>query len=309
MTDRNLHAVLSEEFRGMCGKVSLSEHTTWRIGGPALQITATSGENLGKILSFFQSWNVPWFILGMGSNVLAPSEGTDHVILRLSGDLAGTAFGKEGHRWRVTAGGGARLPSLSGAACMQGASGLQFAVGIPGTVGGAVVMNAGAYGSTISDLLETVTVRLSSGARETLAAEDCGFGYRTSRFGQEAAVIESVDLVLEEGDPDELRREAVEILELRRRKFPLDYPNAGSVFRRPYDGTPPGLLIEQSGLKGFRIGGAGVSTRHANFVVNMGDASSGDVEAVIETVRSRVFEDTGISLREEILYMPRGEES
>ncbi len=309
MIDRKLHAALTEEFPGICETVSLSEKTTWRIGGTAFQITIKSGENLGDVLSFLHHGNVPWFILGMGSNVLAPSEGTDHVVLRLSGDLAETVFRKDGHRWRVSAGGGARLPSLAGAACMQGASGLQFAVGIPGTMGGAVVMNAGAYGGTISDLLETVTVRFVSGLRETLPAADCGFGYRTSRFAQEVAVIESVDLVLEEGDPRELIHEAVEILELRRAKFPLDYPNADSVFRRPDYGPPPGFLIERSGLKGLCIGGAGVSTRHANFVVNMGDASSGDVTAVIEAVRKKVFEDTGISLREEILYMPRGEGS
>jgi UDP-N-acetylmuramate dehydrogenase len=189
---------------------------------------------------------------------------------------------------------------------MLGASGLQFAAGIPGTLGGALVMNAGAYGTEISRLVRTVAVRRPDGGREVLEAGECRFGYRTSRFQEERVVVESAELLLASADPDVLRREAVDVLELRRRKLPLGWPNAGSVFRRPDDDHPPGRLIEQSGLKGFSVGGAEVSTLHANFVVNKGGASSGDVIAVIEAVRERVLSDSGISLQEEVVYMPRG---
>jgi UDP-N-acetylmuramate dehydrogenase len=306
MTRGELLAVLGDEFPGRCRIADLSAHTTWRIGGPAVVLEADSPDMLGGVLSFLDLRRIPWFVLGMGSNVLAPSEGTDVAVLRLTGGLAGKSFRRAGDSWLVSAGGGTRLPSLAGAACMLGASGLQFAAGIPGTLGGALVMNAGAYGSEISGLVRAVAVRRPDGGREVLEAGECGFGYRTSRFQGERVVVESAELVLAPGDPGVLRMEAADVLELRRRKLPLDWPNAGSVFRRPDDDHPPGRLIEESGLKGFRVGGAEVSTLHANFVVNKGGASSGDVMAVIEAVRERVFSDSGVSLQEEVVYMPRG---
>ena len=191
---------------------------------------------------------------------------------------------------------------------MSGAEGLQFAIGIPGTTGGAVAMNAGAYDCTISSLVEKVTVRLASGEKKELESGECRFGYRTSRFLGGDTVVESVDLLLGKGDPDVLKRDAAGILALRRRNYPLDRPNAGSVFRRPDQGPPPGLLIEKAGMKGFACGGASVSRLHANFIVNDGNATSDDVARLIDTVRDRVSEKSGILLEEEIRYIPSGGE-
>ena len=278
--------------------IELSEYTTWSIGGPAAAVTVNTEEELTAILGSINENSLPWAILGKGSNTLAPTEGWHGVVILLGGELAGFSFNGN----VLTAGGGAHLPSMSGAACSLGLSGLVFSVGIPGTAGGAVFMNAGAYGSSISELVEEIRVLHPSGSIEYLTAEDCGFGYRTSRFQKDDSIILKVVLKLSD-EPvcrDDLRRDARDILRLRREKFPLHAPNAGSVFRRPDKGPPPGKLIEDSGLKGFRLGGAMVSPTHANFIENAGGATSSDVLQLIELVASRVREATGITLKREI---------
>ena len=303
-TDPALKSLLEEHFPRTCSLIRLADHTTWRIGGMAVSLAVTDAEALQASLAFLDENGIPWLILGMGSNVLAPSEGCGHVIVRLTGDLRKAVFSRDGRGWRIEAGGGAHLPSLAGAACMQGAGGLEFAVGIPGTVGGAVFMNAGAYERSISDTVESITVLDPSGRRSVLHRKNCLFGYRQSRFQEEPLVVESITMRLDECNAAVLRRRASEILELRRGKFPLNLPNAGSVFRRPEGEPPPGWLIERSGLKGFEVGGAMVSTLHANFIVNTGGATSDDVIGLISLVREKVREDTGIELMEEIRYIP-----
>jgi UDP-N-acetylmuramate dehydrogenase len=278
--------------------IRLSDFTTWGIGGYTASCAVTSEQELAEVLNLLQERSLPWVILGKGSNTLAPSEGWHGVVVLLKGSF--TEFSFKGNL--VTAGGGAHLPSVSGAACSTDLTGLVFAVGIPGTVGGAVFMNAGAYGSSISDLVEEVGVLHPGGAIEYLTAEECGFAYRTSVFQKNGAVVLGATLRLSRaaGNSGELRREAREILQLRRRKFPLDVPNAGSVFRRPDNGPPPGKLIEDCGLKGYRTGGAVVSRVHANFIENAGGATSSDVMHLIEYVTDRVRRNTGIVLRREI---------
>ncbi|MCD6588870.1 MAG: FAD-binding protein, partial [Candidatus Fermentibacteraceae bacterium] len=218
--------------------IRLSDLTTWGIGGYTASCTVTSEQELAEVLNLLRGKSLPWVILGKGSNTLAPSEGWHGVVVLLRGDF--TEFSFKGNL--VTAGGGAHLPSVAGAACSTGLSGLVFAVGIPGTVGGAVFMNAGAYGSSVSELIEEVRVLHPGGAIEYLTADECGFGYRTSVFQRRDTVVLGATLRLSRaaGNSGELRREAREILRLRRQKFPLDVPNAGSVFRRPDNGPPPG---------------------------------------------------------------------
>ncbi len=278
--------------------IKLAEYTTWGIGGPAASVMANTMEELYDTIGFLSDNSLPWVVIGRGSNLLAATEGWHGVIVLLRGKLAEFSFNGP----LLTAGGGAHLPSMAAASCSRGLAGLSFAVGIPGTAGGAVFMNAGAYGSSLSELVKEVTVLHPPDSIEYLTAEDCGFGYRTSRFQKNDSIVTSVVLKLSDNMENrvDLRRKAREILSLRREKFPLEVPNAGSVFRRPEEGPPPGKLIEDCGLKGMRIGGAVVSTVHANFIENAGGATSSDIMQLIELVILRVRQATGITLKREI---------
>lgn len=260
---------------------------------------------LADLLGLTFSEGIPWFILGQGSNVLASDAGCEEVIIRLSGDLAKTSWYSLKNGWILKSGGGVHLPSLSGAACSRGASGLEFAIGIPGTVGGAVFMNAGAYGNSISDFMKSVSVLDFRGSENIIDRDECCFEYRFSRFQSEKTVITEVEMLLGVDDPNVLRSEGKRILDLRRKKFPLQYPNAGSVFKKPEEGVPPGKLIEDAGLKGKTAGGAMVSEKHANFIINTGGATSANIIELIEIVREAVLSRSGILLKEEIQYLGR----
>ena len=278
--------------------IQLSDFTTWGIGGPTASVEVNSSEELVKIVELLLMNSIPWVILGKGSNTLAPTEGWNGVVIFLKGALAEFSFSGS----ILSAGAGAHLPSVAGAACTRGLRGLVFAVGIPGTVGGALFMNAGAYGSSVSEFVKEVRVLRPNGSIEYLTAEECEFGYRSSMFQKNGSIILSAVFKLSEGilSACKLRLEAREILRMRRRKFPLHAPNAGSVFRRPNNGPPPGKLIEDCGLKGYRLGGAMVSTVHANFIENTGSATSTDVMSLIEYVIGRVRQASGITLKKEI---------
>lgn len=295
--------LLTESFPADVEIQQLRGLTTWQTGGPAVSVTATSCGMLADLLGLTASEGIPWFILGQGSNVLASDSGCREVIIRLSGDMSETVWHRSEKGWGLKTGGGVRLPSLSGAACSRGASGLEFAIGIPGTVGGAVFMNAGAYGNSISDFLKSVSVLDYRGSANIIVEDECCFGYRSSRFQKERAVITGIELSLGIGDPTVLRSEGKRILELRRKKFPLNYPNAGSVFRKPDEGIPPGKLIEDAGLKKRTVGGAMVSGKHANFIINTGKATSDDIAELIDVVRESVLDFSGILLKEEIRYL------
>ncbi len=278
--------------------ITLSEFTTWQIGGEVVSITVFSLSELAETVLFLKSNSIPWQVLGKGSNTLAPTEGWSGVVVILSGELAEFSFNGKFLR----AGGGAHLPAMAASACSHGLSGLVFAVGIPGTSGGAVFMNAGAYGSSISDFVHKITAVHSDGNIEYLSSKDCGFGYRFSNFQKNGSIVAEVTLELLEGisSKEELQRDARRILQKRRDSFPLYAPNAGSVFRRPDNGPPPGKLIEDCGLKGVKIGGAMVSFTHANFIENTGGATCEDVLDLIQLVIGKVKEISGITLRTEV---------
>ena len=295
--------MLSEHFHRDVAILQLRELTTWQTGGPAVCVTVTSAGMLADLLGLTAGEGIPWFILGLGSNVLASDEGCREVIIRLSGAMAQTVWHRSGNSWDLKIGGGVHLPSLSGAACSRGASGLAFAIGIPGTVGGAVFMNAGAYGNSVADSLKSVTVLDYEGSASIIPVEECCFGYRSSRFQKERTIITGATMSLESRDPDVLRSEGKRILDLRRKKFPLQHPNAGSVFRKPDEGISPGKLIEDAGLKGRTVGGAEVSRRHANFIINTGKATSDDIAELIDIVRESVLASSGMLLKEEIRYL------
>lgn len=283
---------------GRVEEVRLGELTTFRVGGAATVVTLSNPGEVEEVLRICSEFGLAWYVLGRGSNVLVPDSGIDGVVVRLGGRLASRNFTGTG----IEAGAGASLPPLCGAACMSGLSGLSFAVGIPGTVGGAIVMNAGAYGRSISDVVERVRC-FDGGALEwlELGAEECLFGYRSSLFrDRRELLITGAVLELPRSDPERLVSEARKYLGERRKRFPLSLPNCGSVFKRPVGNTPPGRLIEDAGLKGTRIGGAMVSDVHANFIVNLGDATSGDIRELMELVKNTVLERTGVLLEEEV---------
>ena len=297
--------LLRERFPGSAGRIMLCERTTWRIGGPALSITVGSVPMLSDLLGLTAEEGIGTFVLGKGSNILASDEGCDRVIIVLGGDLTRADWKSDDDRWILSCGAGRRLPSLAGAACTRGASGMDFAVGIPGTIGGAIFMNAGAYGGSISDDLTAVRCVGPSGEERVMRPSECGFGYRSSVFQGGSLVITGAEFLLRGGDPAALRERARSVLALRRDTLPLDLPSAGSVFRKPSGEIAPGKVIEESGLKGRMVGGAMVSRIHANFIVNTGGASSSDVSDLIETVKDEVHSRTGILLAEEIRYLGR----
>lgn len=304
MTERDAIGAIAEAFPGRVRTARLSDLTTWRIGGDTAVLDARSAGMLEEAAGRAGELGVDTFVLGRGSNILASDSGFDGLLIRLSGSFLDVGWRRDGDMWRVEAGAAAMLPGLAGAACMKGAAGLEFAAGIPGTVGGAVFMNAGAYGASISGLVSSVRI-LSGEGWSTVDRETCGFGYRTSFLQSSRGIAVSVVLELPAGDPAALMEAASGILRRRRESFPLRLPNAGSVFRRTEGAPPPGRLIEDAGLKGRRAGGAMISDLHANFIVNTGGASSGDVTGLIGDARRAVLETSGVTLAEEIRYLGR----
>ena len=272
----------------------LSLHTSFRIGGPArLLALPGSGEELAALCRLLRSLGEKPLILGNGTNVLAPDEGLDRCVIltaraegaRIAGDV-------------LEADCGASLTALAAKAAKEGLAGLTFAYGIPGTLGGALVMNAGAYGGEMKDAAEE-TRFLDGDLRERVyRGPEQGFGYRSSAFTGDMVIL-SARLRLRPGDPDALREECRQLLERRRSSQPLDLPSAGSAFKRP-EGAYAAALIDRAGLKGFRIGGAMVSEKHAGFIVNAGGATASDVRRLLDEVRERVLRTSGIALEPEI---------
>lgn len=273
----------------------LKDHSTMRVGGPAKRACfPDTVEDLCKAVWECSMENSRFIIVGNCSNIVFPDEGYDGTVIftyKLKGiNIEGT---------RLTALCGEKLTAVSKAATDASLSGLEFAYGIPGTVGGGVFMNAGAYGGEIKDCLTTVKVLDLNGEISVLPADSLEMGYRTSIFKNKSMFVLEATFELARGDKDEIKRITEENMHKRAEKQPLDKPSCGSAFKRP-EGHFAGALIEQCGLKGFSIGGAQVSEKHAGFIVNTGDATSADIAALIEYVQKTVLEQTGVSLEPEI---------
>nr|WP_041272007.1 UDP-N-acetylmuramate dehydrogenase [Desulfitobacterium hafniense] len=276
----------------------LQKLNTWRIGGLAETVCwPESEEELREIWLKCQEQGIPFRLFGRGSNVLFPDEGLPGVTV-ISTGLAQSVWDSE----RVTVGAGYSLARLSQEAADRGLTGLEFARGIPGTVGGAVVMNAGAHGGSIQDILEEVKILAPEGEVQRLAKEDIQFGYRECSLRDQAIVLEGV-FHLKPGDPDVIQATMSENLARRKAAQPLELPNAGSVFRNPPGGSA-GRLIEEAGWKGKRLGGAQVSSKHANFIVNQGNATARDVLALIREIQKDVHHQFGVELKTEVRYIP-----
>ncbi len=277
-------------------KEPMSRHTTFRTGGPAdWYVEPEQLNELKDILTACREENVPYYILGNGSNLLVGDGGYRGVMIALGPGFA--EVGADGCRIRARA--GALLAAPVKLALERGLTGLEFAAGIPGSVGGAVVMNAGAYGSEISRVLKSATLLTQEGEIRDLPASDLELGYRTSCVqGMNAIVLEAV-FELEESDPVQIRARMDELTARRREKQPLQFASAGSTFKRP-PGYFAGRLIEESGLKGFSIGGAQVSEKHSGFIINRHQATSADILQLCREVQRRVREKQGVELELEV---------
>lgn len=280
----------------------LSRHTTFRIGGPAA-LMALPGrmEEVRTVLKTAAELDVAPFFLGNGSNLLAADEGYPGFVVKLAGEFEEICFcpAPEGGTPQLTVGGAALLSALSKTALHWGLTGLEFAGGIPGSVGGAVTMNAGAYGGEISQSLLWVCAVDRRGEERNFRASECGFGYRRSIFsGGEFLILEAL-FRLEPGEPEAIKTRMEELAARRREKQPLEFPSAGSMFKRP-PGHFAAALIDQCGLKGLTVGGAQVSEKHAGFVVNRGGATCADVLELVRQVKGRVLQQTGVELEMEV---------
>ena len=277
----------------------MKRHTTFRIGGPAdYFLLPSSEEELSGILKICKNEELPYFILGNGSNLLVSDEGYRGVIIQLYrnyGDI--TVKGNEIH---ATA--GALLSQIAAAAKNASLTGFEFAGGIPGTLGGAVVMNAGAYGGEMKDVLKEVTVMTAAGEILVLPAEKLEMGYRTSLVKTKGYLVLSAVIVLEQGNQEAIKARMKELTEQRVSKQPLEFPSAGSTFKRP-EGYFAGKLIMDAGLRGYQTGGAQVSEKHCGFVINKDNATAADVCRLLRDVQDKVKEQFGVTLEPEVKFL------
>lgn len=275
----------------------LARHTSFRIGGPAaIFAQPATVDELSKLLRFLAARGISPRILGAGTNVLAPDEGLREAVICTKDALTGLCDLGGG---KIEAYAGETLSKTAVFARNLGLTGLEFAHGIPGTVGGGIYMNAGAYGGEMKQVAMETTVLTMDGETRVFAGEAQGFAYRTSAFENFHAIIVKTVFQLAPGDKEEISARMQELMEKRRASQPLELPSAGSTFKRP-EGAYAGALIQQANLKGVFVGGASVSEKHAGFVVNTGGATARDVKALIELVQKKVFETSGYSLQPEV---------
>lgn len=281
----------------------MKRHTSFRAGGNAEWFCIPeTAEELKAVVCACNKAGMPWYMTGNGSNLLVSDDGFPGVMISTG------KFDKlEVKGGTVTAGAGVLLARAAGAALKAGLTGLEFAAGIPGSVGGAVVMNAGAYGSEMKDVLKNVTVLTDDGEVQTLTAEELELGYRTSSIQKNGWLVLEAEFELQQGNPEEIRARMDDLAFRRRDKQPLEFPSAGSTFKRP-EGHFAGKLIEDAGLKGFSVGGAEVSVKHAGFVINKGGATASDIYSLCKKVERTVMETFGVALELEVRLLGRFEE-
>lgn len=280
----------------------LANHTTWRIGGPAdLLIQPKDKASLQKALQIIHRHEIPWNVIGRGSNLLVRDRGIRGAVLKVAEGLSHCEFRGE----EVCVGAGYSMIRLAVETGKMGLTGMEFAGGIPGTVGGAVYMNAGAHGSDLSRILIDAEILFENGESKVLSNEELSFSYRTSLLQKQKGIVLEARFQLRTGDRKEIAATLAANKERRRNTQPLQMPCAGSVFRNPPN-DHAGRLIEAAGLKGYQIGGAQVSEKHSNFIVNFGGATAADVLTLINHVRSTILEKNGIDLHPEVLVVGEG---
>ena len=280
-------------------KEPMSRHTTFRVGGEAdALLKIRSKEQLEKLIPYFKMVELPYFVIGNGSNLLVGDKGYRGIILQLSDGM--DQIRVEGCRLTVQA--GCLMSQVARAAYENSLTGFEFASGIPGSIGGGVVMNAGAFDGELKQVVTRVWVLNEDGEVWILDNQDMEFGYRTSVIKKRPFVVVQVELELETGNPEQIKAKMDELNQRRRDKQPLQYPSAGSTFKRP-EGYFAGKLIMDAGLRGYSIGGACVSEKHCGFVINKGNATAADVAEVIREVQERVKDRFGVTLETEVIFL------
>lgn len=290
-----------ETLCGICGaahvlvREPMSRHTTFRTGGPADLLVQPEAEQIAPILEVCRNEEIPWTVIGNGSNLLVGDSGIRGVVLEIGKQMSDVVI--EGTV--ITAGAGAMLSSIASRAAAAELTGMEFASGIPGSLGGAVVMNAGAYGGEMKDILQKVTVLTPDGTVQTLSVKELELSYRHSIIPEKGYLVISAVLKLQAGNADEIQSIMDDLKEKRVSKQPLEYPSAGSTFKRP-EGYFAGKLIQDAGLRGFRVGGAQVSEKHCGFIINRDQATSTDICQLMQQVSEIVYEKFGVRLEPEV---------
>jgi UDP-N-acetylmuramate dehydrogenase len=307
MASLNSHAKdLSRFWKGKIfwGK-PMAQYSTFKVGGPAEAIISVANiEDLRTLLCWLLGNNVNWWIIGRGSNILVPDAGLNGVTILLEGDfttiekLGETTARHDEHKYLIRAGGGCLLLKLVNYCTTHGLSGLEFTVGIPGTIGGAVVMNAGAWGSEIGDIIDSVTLMDHSGKVFVQKGKKMNFTYRGWNMASDVLLL-SATFALTPGDRESIKAACKRFQELRKKNQPVAEPSAGSFFKNPPEKSA-GRLIDEAGLKGFSVGGAKISEKHANFIVNTGGATAADILNLMRVIQERVFTRFGIRLEPEV---------
>lgn len=292
---------LKEIFIVVLENEPMSSHTSFKTGGNAdIFIKADRAENIIKAVKILENENIPYFIMGNGSNLLVSDKGIEGAVIEIGSLMNNITVNGD----KIYAEAGALLSSLSAAAADNSLTGLEFASGIPGSVGGAVFMNAGAYDGEIKNVIVSARVITREGNIITLSKDELDLSYRHSVIEERGLIVIGAEFKLMPGCQDEIRKKMADFASRRREKQPLNYPSAGSTFKRP-EGYFAGKLIEESGLKGKKIGGAQVSEKHAGFIINTGNAKSSDISALIDCCIETVYNKFGVVMKPEVRIIGR----
>lgn len=273
----------------------MSQHTSFRVGGPAELFLKPEAGHIGDIIYLCHQNGMPYVVLGNGSNILVADSGIAGVVIEIGNNLSDISINKN----KIIAGAGATLSNCAQAAAQKGLSGMEELAGIPGSIGGAVTMNAGAYGGEIKNILSRVKVINQQGEMQTLPVEELQLGYRTSVIQQNHFIVVEAEFELCEGEESQIRQKMKELSQRRIEKQPLDYPSAGSTFKRPPNNYA-GKLIMDAGLAGYRVGGAMVSQKHCGFIINYDHATATDIMSLIQQVQQKVYDQFQIWLEPEV---------
>lgn len=295
--EQNLYQIIDKDkiFRDE----PMKKHTTFRVGGPAdYFITPSEVEEVRKIVLLCERMKVPYYLIGNGSNLLVADDGVRGVVVQIFKEMEMIRVEEN----RVVAQAGASLAKIAQRALEEELSGFEFAAGIPGTLGGAIRMNAGAYGGEMKDVVESVTLLTKDGQILKLEKEQMEFTYRSSIIEKSGYIVLEAVILLQKGKKEDIKALMEDLRERRVSKQPLEFPSAGSTFKRP-EGYFAGQLIQDAGLKGFQVGGAKVSEKHSGFVINAGEATADDIMKLIEQVQKKVLAQFGVMLEPEVRRM------
>ncbi|MBQ1423339.1 MAG: UDP-N-acetylmuramate dehydrogenase [Lachnospiraceae bacterium] len=285
----------------------MSAHTSFRVGGPAdYYIIPKNARETAALIRYHRTNGLPYYVIGNGSNLLVSDAGYRGTVIDL-GRNDGTAFTMLGYEWAgdellMDAGAGCTLASVGSFAAKFGGTGFESLTGIPGCIGGACIMNAGAFEREMKDVIRSVEVITKEGELKTLQADEIEFRYRGSSLMDEGCIVTRAEIGLQKGDPEQIRARCEELAATRKAKQPLEYPSAGSTFKRPA-GYFAGKLISDAGLKGYHVGDAEVSEKHAGFIINKGRATASDIAALIRHVQDVVFKEYGVMLEPEVRFL------